>query len=198
MALQDFFANLPRKQLVLLAVLAVGAVGAIYYFLLLKPALAEKAKLTEEVQSLQDQLHKKRLIALRKPTLEREIQELEARLEESIAQLPAEKEIPSLLTQVNTQGRQAGLDFLLFRPGKGVSRGFYAEIPIELRVEGTYHALGIFFDRVSKMPRIVNVSDLKIDGVGGKKGPQATVKAEFTATTYTFTGGNGSGTKGGT
>ncbi len=198
MAVQDYFANIPKKQLILLAVLALGAVGFGSYSLLLKPALAEKARLQEELQSLQAQLVQKRRLALRKAALEREIKALEARLEEVKAQLPAEKEIPSLLTQVNTQGRQAGLDFLLFKPGKGVSRGFYTEIPIELRVEGTYHALGIFFDRVSKMPRIVNVSDLKIDGLGGKKGTQATVTAEFTAMTYTFTGGSGSGTQGGT
>lgn len=198
MALQDYFVNIPKKQLLLLAVLALGAVGFGYYSLLLKPAFAEKAKLQEELQSLQVQLAQKRRLSSRKPALEWEIKDLEAKLEAVKAQLPTDKEIPSLLTQVNTQGRQAGLDFLLFKPGKGVNRGFYTEIPIELRVEGTYHALGVFFDRVSKMPRIVNVSDLKIEGLGGKKGPQATLTAEFTATTYTFTGGSGSGTQGGT
>jgi type IV pilus assembly protein PilO len=79
------------------------------------------------------------------------------------------------------------LEFLLFRPGAPVRKDFYAEVPIDIRLQGDYHALGTFLDRVSKLERIVNVADIKIGPLplqqqrGGR-----TITADFKATTFTF------------
>jgi len=94
------------------------------------------------------------------------------------------------LIKVNALGRQAGLDFLLFRPSPAIGKGFYAEIPIQIKVEGSYHALGLFFDKISKMERIVSISDMKV-GPAVSKRQGVTVVAEFSAITYTFGGGRG-------
>lgn len=185
--LKRMFANIPPRQRYLL----IGALGTIivaaYLYLLMLPLWENKGKLEADLQKIQADLDQKRIIAANRPKLEQEIKGLEKQLEAALVKLPEEKEIPKLLTQVNTLGHQNGLDFLLFRPGAPAKKGFYAEVPIEIRVEGDYHALGAFLDRVSRLERIVNVADLRIAPLPAQK-PQSgrTIMADFKATTFTF------------
>jgi type IV pilus assembly protein PilO len=95
------------------------------------------------------------------------------------------------LTNINSLGIKSGIEFLLFRPGILTMRDFYGEFPVQMRVQGTYHTLGRFFDMISKMPRIVNVSDLRISPVAQTKDIKDTIIAEFSATTFTFSGAKG-------
>ncbi len=185
--LKSMFANVPPRQRYLLAgVLGVGILAA-YVYLLMLPLRESKGRLETELQKIQADLDQKRLIAANRPRLEQEIKALESQLEAALVKLPEEKEIPRLLTQVNTLGQQNGLEFLLFRPGASVKKGFYAEVPIDIRVEGEYHSLGAFLDRVSKLERIVNVGDLKIAPLPAQRPPGGrTIVADFKATTFTF------------
>jgi len=186
--LKQYFANIPkRQQYLLLGVIAAGIVIAYVYFLIV-PLWAEKGQLEGELQRLQADLDQKRIIAANRIKLEAEIKALERQLEVAVVKLPEEKEIPKLLTQVNALGQQTGLEFQLFRPGSSIRKGFYAELPIDVRVEGQYHTLGSFLDRVSKLDRIVNVGDIKINPVQGQEQQRSgrTVVADFKATTYTF------------
>jgi type IV pilus assembly protein PilO len=147
----------------------------------------EKGKLVGDLQKLQADLDQKRIIAANRPKLEAEIAALEKQLEAVLVKLPEEKEIPKLLTQVNTLGQQSGLEFLLFRPAAPVKKGFYAEVPIDIRVQGDYHTLGGFLDRVSKLERIVNVADLRISPLAVQQQRAGrTITADFKATTFTF------------
>lgn len=187
MALKDYFVNLPQWQRIALLVLPAALIGYVYWSYLLGPLRADIDRLNQDLRQLQADLEQKQRIAANKAGLEREIKELQAKLAQVLARLPEEKEIPRLLSQVNTLGREAGLEFLLFKPGSAAGREFYAEIPIDIKVEGGYHSLGVFFDKVSKMERIVNISDLKMAPTSGKKG----VVAEFRATTYVFAGARG-------
>jgi type IV pilus assembly protein PilO len=150
------------------------------------PLWAEKGKLEGELQKLQADLDQKRIIAANRPKLEAEIKALEKQLEVALVKLPEEKEIPKLLTQVNTLGLQSGLEFLMFKPGTAVKKGFYAELPIDIRVQGDYHALGSFLDRVSKLERIINVADIKIGPLSASQRSGRTISADFKATTFTF------------
>lgn len=195
--LEGLFANIPKRQLYVL--LALAGVGLLYawWALLFKPAWDEVDRLQKQLDGLVLQLSQKRRIAANLPQLEAQIKELQARLNASVARLPEEKEIPTLLTQVNSLGEEAGLVFTLFRPQATVKRDFYAEVPIQVRVEGSFHALGAFFDRIGKMDRIVNIGTLNVlpapaTGAGGKRRvPEMSIIADFNATTFTFvaTGG---------
>jgi type IV pilus assembly protein PilO len=185
--LKGYFTNIPNRQIyILLAVIAAGLVAADLYFLMM-PMWEEKGKLETDLAKLQADLAQKQAVAANRPQLEAEMKELERHLAAALVKLPEEKDIPRLLTQVNTLGQQSGLEFQLFRPGALVRKGFYAEVPIDMRVAGQYHTLGLFLDRVSKLERIVNVSDIKVaplsaqQQLGGR-----TVVAELKATTYTF------------
>lgn len=185
--LKTFFANAPKKQLYLLGGVAGAAIVALYAYFLMMPLWEEKGKFEDKLLKVQSDLQQKQLIAANRPKLEAEIKALEKELEEALVRLPEEKDIPRLLTQVNSLGQQNGLEFLLFRPGAPVKKGFYAEVPIDIRVEGQFHALGGFLDRVSKLERIVTISDIRITPQSGQaQRTDRSIAADLKATTYTF------------
>jgi len=197
MDIKGLFANMPKRQLyLLLGLVAVGFL-LMWWYLLFRPAWDERDRLQTQLAGLEQQLFQKKRIAANLPQLEAEIKQLQERLKASVARLPEEKEIPTLLTQVNSLGEESGLAFTLFRPQAAVKKDFYAEVPIQVRVEGSFHALGAFFDRIGKMERIVNIGALSVapapaTGPGGRRrGPDMTIIADFSATTFTFvpTGG---------
>ncbi|RPH99166.1 MAG: hypothetical protein EHM71_13415 [Zetaproteobacteria bacterium] len=186
--LKSYVGNIPKSQLYLLIGLLTAGVVAAYAYLLMMPLWEDKGRHEVTLQKLQADLQQKQLIAANRPKLEAEIKALEKQLEAALVRLPEEKEIPKLLTQVNTLGLQNGLEFLLFRPGAPTKKGFYAEVPFEMRVEGQYHSLGGFLDRVSKLERIVNVSDIKVTPLTAAQAQRTerSIVAEMKATTYTF------------
>ncbi|MEK7366551.1 MAG: type 4a pilus biogenesis protein PilO [candidate division NC10 bacterium] len=197
MDIKGLFANMPKRQLYLLLGLVAAGFLLVWWYLLFKPAWDERDQLQTKLAGLEQQLFQKRRIAANLPQLEAEIKQLQERLKASVARLPEEKEIPTLLTQVNSLGEESGLAFTLFRPQAAVKKDFYAEVPIQVRVEGSFHALGAFLDRIGKMDRIVNIGALSVapapaTGSGGRRrGPDITIIADFSATTFTFvpTGG---------
>ncbi|HEX7549284.1 MAG TPA: type 4a pilus biogenesis protein PilO, partial [Candidatus Methylomirabilis sp.] len=185
--LKAFFANAPKKQLYLLGGVAGAAIVALYAYFLMMPLWEEKGRFEDNLRKVQSDLQQKQLIAANRPKLEAEIKALEKQLDEALVRLPEEKDIPRLLTQINTLGQQNGLEFLLFRPGAPVKKGFYAEVPIDIRVEGQFHSMGGFLDRVSKLERIVTVSDIKITPLSGvAQRTDRSIAADLKATTYTF------------
>ncbi|MEA2102298.1 MAG: type 4a pilus biogenesis protein PilO, partial [Thermodesulfobacteriota bacterium] len=98
---------------------------------------------------------------------------------------PDKSEIPSLLENISALGRASGLDFNLFRPKADVAKAFYAEIPVDIVVQGNYKDIVLFFDKVSKMPRIVNISDIVMGSP--KKGTDGIIiTTSCNATTYKF------------
>jgi type IV pilus assembly protein PilO len=176
----------PKQRYWLLGIIGLGII-VLYVTQLMLPLWESKGKLETDLRKIQADLEQKRIIAANLPKLEAEIKELGKQLELALVKLPEEKEIPKLLTQVNTLGLQSGLEFLLFRPAAQVKKGFYAEVPIDIRVEGEYHTLGEFLDRVSKLERIVNVADLRINPLTAQKQQFGrTISAELKATTFTF------------
>jgi type IV pilus assembly protein PilO len=185
--LKAFFANAPKKQLYLLGGVAGVAIVALYAYFLMMPLWEEKGRFEDKLRKVQSDLQQKQLIAANRPKLDAEIKALEKQLDEALVRLPEEKDIPRLLTQINTLGQQNGLEFLLFRPGAPAKKGFYAEVPIDIRVEGQFHSLGGFLDRVSKLERIVTVSDIKISPLSGQtQRTDRSIAADLKATTYTF------------
>ena len=97
--------------------------------------------------------------------------------------LPEEKDVADILRRIQGLATQSNLAIQRFTPLPPVQQAIYAEIPYRLPAEGTYHNLGLFFDRVSKFPRIINVSEISIKA---KKPPEpnATIIAECIATTF--------------
>jgi type IV pilus assembly protein PilO len=188
--LSAYIANVPLRLRIALGVLLVILVGAAYWQFLLRANWNELDHARAEYFRLQAEAERTRRIARQRPLLEHELKLLEARLSRAVLQLPQEKEIPVLLTRVARLGRETDLDVSLFKPGPPVSRGFYTEVPVQLKVIGMYHNLGTLFERLGKIERIVNVANLAIRPAGKDK-KAASVEAEFGVVTYIYTGTRG-------
>ena len=178
-----------RYRLIIIALLPLLVVGG-YYQMLYKPAALLVTQLEAQQQSLQRKLNEVRSVAAKMDEFEAEIADLEGQLKIALRQLPNSKELPGLLTDISTLGKKSGLEFKAFRPRSEVNRGFYAEVPIEIEFTGSYHEVAVFFDRVSKLDRIVNIGDLEV-GVA-KEGLNGTIlKVSGRATTFRFLEGCG-------
>lgn len=121
--------------------------------------------------------------AQRLPQFRAQVTDLERRLEALKAVLPEQKDVGELLRRIQTLATQSNLTIRAFQPRPIAQQQLHAEWPIGLQIEGTYHNLGLFLDRVSKFPRIINVSDLRIQAAQRPE-PNATITAQCTATTF--------------
>lgn len=176
------------KKVLILAGISIVIVGIFVQFMIL-PNLKEIAELEEQSVMISKQLNENRSIAKDIPKFQREKAELEAKLKKALSQLPNEKEIPNLIESISNAGKDAGLKILLFRPLPEVSRGFYAEVPVTMNVEGTYESLYNFCKKVSELPRIVNIDGIKvlqIVDVDKSLSQTPILKASFVATTFRF------------
>ena len=111
-----------------------------------------------------------------------EMKEAEDNFKIASKALPETKEIPSLLTNISKYGQDSGLEFLLFQPNPDKAIGFYAEIPVLIQVKGGYHNLALFFDRVSRLSRIVNIKDIDMEA----SNESGSLMTKCTAVTYRF------------
>lgn len=182
--------KLPSKYRLALVVAIPLLLGVGYYQMLHRGGREELQRLQAQQQSLQRKLNEVRSVAANLSRFEDEIAALETELGEALRQLPNSKELPGLLTDISTLGKKAGLEFKAFRPQSEVNRGFYAEVPIEIEFTGGYHEVAVFFDRISKLDRIVNIGDLKM--TVAKEGLERTnLKVKGRAVTFRFVEGGG-------
>ena len=134
--------------------------------------------------------------ARRLPQFQSEVAELERRLENLRAVLPEQKDVADILRRVQGLATQSSLTIQRFTPQEPKQEALYAALPFKLRAEGTYHNLGLFFDRISKFPRIINVGEITIKP-RQLQDASASIEAECVATTFVLqeskapTGGRG-------
>ncbi|MFU8857781.1 MAG: type 4a pilus biogenesis protein PilO [Deferrisomatales bacterium] len=173
----------PKKALVWGVLCA--AIGAGYYFALFQPSLEELRGLQAQYETLGRELRENQAIADNLAQVQEEVRRLDEKLQEAKQKLPEQEEIPSLLQKVSDLGKEAGLEFLLFKPGAPVPKDFYAEVPLELQIYGSYHDLAAFFDKIGRLNRIVTIEDIDFGAPkttpGGLK-----ITASFRAVTFKF------------
>jgi len=192
MALQinvDTILKLPQKQkIALLAAVLLIMVG-LYIYLSVLPNLTILNDKQEALAKKQKELLELKKVVADLPRFEKELTQLEAQFKAALTLLPNTREIPSLLTNISNLARDCGLEIMLFQPKPEVIENFYAQIPVEMKIVGKYHDLGNFFDRVSKLPRIVNIVDITMDkkAAQGKNAVDTgLLHASFKAVTYKF------------
>jgi len=171
-------------QLGVSAVIAALLCGGFYYFWY-KDALETQKKQEAKLADLQTQIRALEATANKLPEFQREVQALEARLETLKRILPPEKEMPDLMRRVQYLAAQSSLQIRKFNPAAPVQREFYQEVPVNLDLEGTYHNLGAFLDRVSRMSRLVNMGNVKVKAQS-KPTISNTIAAQAVATTYVY------------
>jgi type IV pilus assembly protein PilO len=164
------------------AILASVGIGAFYYYYE-QPARADMTSRQSQLQALKADITKGYETAKRLPAFQAQVADLEGRLENLKSVLPAEKDAADLLRRLQTVATQSNLTIMSFKPAATVTKQLHAEWPITLQLEGTYHNLASFFDRVGKFTRIVNISGLDVKGKD-KPEPNATITATCVATTF--------------
>jgi type IV pilus assembly protein PilO len=121
--------------------------------------------------------------ARRLPQFQADVTQLEQRLENLRAVLPEEKDVADTLRRVQGLATQSSLNIQRFTPQEAKQEALYVALPYKVKAEGTYHNLGLFFDRISKFPRIINVGEITIKAKQTQDS-SATIDAEYTATTF--------------
>lgn len=154
-------------------------------FLLILPKHKEINALEIKIAAQENEIAKNQAKAAKLPQLTLENEKLRKRLEELKLQLPEEKEITSLLKQVSDLCIRAGLKVSLWKPEakRTHASGIVYEIPVKVELGGSYHSLGSFFSSLTKLNRIVNITDFKLTDPKPDKGI-AVIKITFTATTF--------------
>lgn len=177
---------LESKFKLLLIVLIFVLPTVAYYFFFLQPNLTEIDQLTAQMTKLDQDLQRIKSRAKDLPKLEAELAMVQIEFDKKAVLLPKEREIPQLLRDISALGTNAGLDFLQFRPLPSIPKDFYDEIPISINVRGPYHSVGFFFDRVSKLERIVSVSNIRMSSPT-LEGGEMLLNSDCQLVTYQFT-----------
>ncbi len=165
------------------AILALVAVG--YYFLFFTDAAASLTAQRGRAQELQRKLTNVRAVANNVGEFEQEVASLERELEIALKQLPNRKQFEDLLQDITTAGKKVGVAIKSIERTQEVEHDFYAEVPFKLTLEGTYHNIAMFFERVAKLPRIVNIGAMRIQANPGLES-STQLRVEGTATTFRF------------
>ena len=177
----------PKKALILIAILC--AIAGLYFYLFFSPRQEELVVLRGKLDKSIKELSESEAIARDLKKFREQEKELNQKLMEALKQLPNEKEIPEILKNITSLGKESNLEFTLFKPKPEEPQQFYAKVPIELVVLGSYHNTGIFFDKVNKLARIINVVDFNMTRAKDLKGKGETenfIKTSCLVNTYRF------------
>jgi type IV pilus assembly protein PilO len=176
-------AKLPwYAQLGAFLVLACAGIGAFYWYYEMD-VRAEIQTRHQQLEMLRADIAKGRTTAQKLPEFRSQVGDLESRLESLRAVLPEEKDVADLLRRLQTVAAQSNLTIKGFKPAPIVTKQLHAEWPITLELDGNYHNLALFFDRVGKFTRIVNITDLSVKGKD-RPTPNSTITATCVATTF--------------
>ncbi len=167
------------------AFVALSAAGlAAFFYLYAQPMQAEMAQRQRKLDALQADIRKGQEIARRLPQFRAEVADLEARLDTLRNVLPEEKDMADLLRRLQMLAVRSNLSIRKFKPSPTlVQKQLHAEVPITLQLDGSYNNLGMFFDRVSKFPRIIHIGSVDIKAKD-KQEPNSTITADLVATTF--------------
>jgi len=165
-------------------------VTASAYFFLIQPEMEELDSIRQQLEAARGTLAEKQLIADNLNERRRDMDRLEQQLQEALIQLPEKKDTEDLLAQLNDVGKKSGLVISKIVPGTETTRTFFSEIPIGVSVTGNYHEIALFLQEISKLRRIVNVSELKLT-TPVQRNDKVFLTSTFVATTFRFSESKG-------
>lgn len=172
----------PQVRIIILLVIIAILSGVFWYFYW-DPKSQELKRLESNLQKRTKLKNEYENIARELPKFEAEFDRLSKEFQEASKKLPVTKEIPALIDSIYSSINASGLQPISFVPKKEVQKDVYIEIPIALDVRGSYFELANFFDRVSKLPRIVNIRDLDLTR-SKSSGNTIELAAKFSAITF--------------
>ena len=169
---------------ILVAIVAVGVL-ALGYFLDVKDQQEILEKVTIEENRLKEDFEIKQAKAANLDAYKAQMVEMEDSFGAMIRQLPSKTEVEDLLVDISQTGLASGIEFQLFKPIAEKHIEFYAELPITLKMTGTYHQFGEFVSGIAALPRIVTLENISLKSAKGK-GKKETLTMDVTAKTYRY------------
>jgi len=186
MAIHFKLDNLPRRiQVVILACMAVGLMTVAYLFYF-RDMLETRRTLEAEIVQLEMVVAQATAIETQLGQFKRDLAALDVRLQELRRVLPDQKETPDVLRNVQLMAAESNLKIVKFVPQPVAQQAFYVNWPITMEVQGSYRALGSFFEKIGRFVRIVNVDNISIKGIEGSTDPLRTLNSTCTATTFVY------------
>jgi type IV pilus assembly protein PilO len=169
-----------------------GAVGiafivlsiALIYFFVWGEQRPELQQRQDEEQTLRQEFHTKHAKAVNLELYKQQLKDIERSFGALLRQLPGKTEVPNLLVDISQTGLSAGLEEKLFQPQPEQKKDFYAELPIKIRLTGSYHQFGQFVSGIAALPRIVTLHDIDIKS--DTKDAYDQLSLELTAKTYRY------------
>jgi len=164
--------------------LALAAAGvAAFYYLYAIPAQDEIAQQQLKLNSLRADINKGMATARKLPQFRAQVADLQNRLDGLQSVLPDEKDFGDLLRNLQTLAVQSNLTIRVFKPAPVITKQLHAEWPINIELDGTYHNLGLFFDRISRFSRIINIGNIVLKAKD-KAEQNTTISVACVATTF--------------
>lgn len=183
--LDNKVSRLDMKQKMLIATAACILPCVAFFFLAYSPKSSEIKTLETKKAGIEEEIRKVEKIARELDKHKAEMAEVQRQFAEASLLLPDQKEIPSLLATISGQATSSGLDVLSFKPIVEKPQQFYAEIPVDIAVQGSFHNVGVFLDKISKLPRVVAVNNIKMDSPK-QMGGEMILNSTFQLVTYRF------------
>ena len=183
MAINFSLSKLPwYGQIGVFLAVAVGSVAAFWNYYA-RPTQVEIDTRMATLAQVRGEINRGLTTARRLPEFRKEVATLEMQLERLRAVLPEERDVADLLNRINSMAMQSNLKVLGFIPATMTKKAMHSEWPIGLRLEGSYHDMGMFLERISKFPRIINVGNMRVRARESQT-PRSTITIEVTATTF--------------
>jgi type IV pilus assembly protein PilO len=207
--------RMPPKRKALIVCIIYLLLGGAYFSIIMQPYIQQKGTLEAKLSEIEGKVAEQDRIAAQKGKYAKEVDELRATLTLALAKLPDQREIPGLLYAVAQAGKDAGIDFLLFEPKQSEKKPqdtqqagakpadkkpadtkgtppkqpedqFYEEIPVKVTVSGGFHSTVVFFEKVAKLPRIINIEDISMYPGKELKGSGRPINTSCVIKTYMF------------
>jgi len=177
--------KVPKPVRLGVAVLLLASVAAGYWFVSYQPKSEKVDLLQVKVEKLERKLSNIRAVASNLEAFEQEVALLEAQFKRARRRLPEGKQFEDLLSDITTSGKKVGVRIKSIERQTEIPHDFYAEVPFRIELDGSYHDLARFFERIGKLPRIVNVGELDIR-VDKEYRDVTNLRVKGTATTFRF------------
>ncbi len=185
-ALLERILELPPRERVMALVGGVAALFLLYAYFFYWPMSALISEKEEQRDAIRRDRDRKAAMVANIEQTRRAVNQLDGDLKQAVAALPDTKEIPDLLSSVSSLGIESGLEIAQFKQRPEQFEDFYAVVPVDILVRGSYHQLATFFDKVGRMARIVNVSDVNIKAPQKPEGSEINLETSCAAVTFRF------------
>lgn len=183
----DTIAKLPSQQKALI-VAGIGLLVVVLFLYVVPGYLGQRDRLKAMGNQLAQKEHELatyKAIDTELPKFREELEKLNKKLTDALTKLPNTADIDKFLVDINTLAKSSALSIQAIIPKPEVPKGFYAEIPVDVRLNGNYHDIATFYDRVGKLTRIVNIMNVSLDAKEAAPG-RTVLNANFQAVTFRF------------